>query len=292
LGDGIGIIGCGAIGAAVARQFAAAGHDVVVWNRSPERTRAVAADRIAVADSVSAVVESSPIVVLCVTGYDDARAALEPVHAWGGTVLVNLVTGTPAEARDFASWAAARGVAYLDGVICAYPQDIGAPATMVLYAGPERVWSRVSAALAALGGGTRRIDDDIAVPNVLDVAVAVFYTAALGGFAEALAYARASGAGSALVESVAGPMLDVLRRDMRDGAAAVESGKHETDQATIDGYIAALGTWCRAVQEQGQDARLMSATRDNLLAAAAAGHGHLGFFAQCRSLAACDRELR
>lgn len=48
------------------------------------------------------------------------------MEALAGRALVQLSTGSPAEARQFARWLNSNGIVVLDGAIMPYPEGIGA----------------------------------------------------------------------------------------------------------------------------------------------------------------------
>lgn len=111
-------IGLGIMGAPIARNLLAAGHDVIGINRSDAAVvRFVAdggrtadlADAVAASDTVMLMLPDSPDVEHVVLGeggvLDSARA---------GTRIVDLSTIAPATSRGVADACASRGVAYLD----------------------------------------------------------------------------------------------------------------------------------------------------------------------------------
>lgn len=71
-----------------------------------------------------------------------------------------------------------------------------------------------------------------------------------------------------------------LEKAAEEVAAAIASGEHATDQATIDTYAEGAGAALAVVRGSGQRARLLAAAAENLDGAAAAGLGALGFSAQ------------
>ncbi len=88
-GPRLGYIGIGLMGLPMTRRLLAAGHEVTVWNRSPEKTEAALAAGAKAAASPQAVAEASEIVFACVT---DAPAVEAILFDAGGIAL--------AEGRD------------------------------------------------------------------------------------------------------------------------------------------------------------------------------------------------
>jgi 3-hydroxyisobutyrate dehydrogenase-like beta-hydroxyacid dehydrogenase len=95
------VIGCGLMGSALARAFAAAGHDVAVWNRTPSKAKAVGGGTLPVEDLREAV-SGRELVVVSLSNY---AACFELFSSKGlssalaGTTLVQLTSGSPADAR-------------------------------------------------------------------------------------------------------------------------------------------------------------------------------------------------
>lgn len=142
-------IGCGLMGSALASTLAQGG-EVVAWNRTPSRARALVAANLRVADDVNDAVAGSELVVLSLSDYQAAREVLDTVADWSGTTLVNLITGAPHEAEEFDAWAAERDIPYLDGTILSYPAQIGTPDAVIAYAGPRALWERHAGRLTVL----------------------------------------------------------------------------------------------------------------------------------------------
>jgi 3-hydroxyisobutyrate dehydrogenase-like beta-hydroxyacid dehydrogenase len=169
----ISILGAGRMGAALVRAFARAGHSVTVWNRTPHKAKALEAEGAKVAatplDTVSA-----ELVVDIVSDYAASREVLrEPgvARALRGKTLLELATGTPAEARAAAGWASEQGIRYLDGAIMATPDAIGKPGCTILYAGSRELFDEHNAALKAIADSGIYVGSSIGHANVLDNAI-------------------------------------------------------------------------------------------------------------------------
>lgn len=65
-GGAVGFIGTGIVGAPMVRQLLKAGHQVTVWNRTPEKSRALTEAGAAAAASPAEVAATASIVILCV----------------------------------------------------------------------------------------------------------------------------------------------------------------------------------------------------------------------------------
>ncbi len=109
----IAFLGTGRMGTELALHLLAQ-HRVTAWNRTPERTQRVAAAGAEVASSVAEAVAGKPVVVTSLFGPDSVRETiLRPDALAAGQLWVDSTTVSPADAEEFAAWAAARGVRYV-----------------------------------------------------------------------------------------------------------------------------------------------------------------------------------
>lgn len=118
----LGFIGIGLMGKPMMLRLLAAGHEVTVWNRSPEKLTEVLAKGARRADSPAAVARAADIVMMCVT---DQKAAEEVLFkkngviaaAGAGKLVVDFSSIAPASARDFASRLEAKGMGLVDAPV-------------------------------------------------------------------------------------------------------------------------------------------------------------------------------
>ena len=109
------VVGLGRMGAALAGAFLNGGHATTVWNRAAAKADPLVARGAVRATTTAEAFSASRLVVICVLDNDAVRQLLHPLAGkLTGRVLVNLSTGTPAEARELAGWAAGQGAEYLD----------------------------------------------------------------------------------------------------------------------------------------------------------------------------------
>ncbi|MEV4896471.1 NAD(P)-binding domain-containing protein, partial [Nonomuraea sp. NPDC055795] len=84
------VLGLGLMGEALARAFLRAGHPTTVWNRSPGKADRLVAEGARLAGSAAEAVAASPLVVVCLTGYDAVHDLFGPLEKiLDGRVLVN-----------------------------------------------------------------------------------------------------------------------------------------------------------------------------------------------------------
>lgn len=89
-------------------------HDVVAWNRTPERTARVRDAGATAAATVAEAVAGRPVVVTALFGPDTVREVITGPDALApGTLWIDSTTVSPADADEFAAWAGTRGVRYV-----------------------------------------------------------------------------------------------------------------------------------------------------------------------------------
>ncbi|MFQ6227041.1 NAD(P)-binding domain-containing protein [Nocardia sp. NPDC002869] len=274
------VVGCGLMGSALARAFAAGGLAVAAWNRTPARARALAGDNITPVESLADTVGMSTLVVACTSTYDTTRAALDPVIDWGGAELVNVGTGTPAEAEAMAHWAADRHVGYLDGAILCYPPQIGTEDGMIVYSGSSEVWATHRDTLSLLGPHSTWVSDDITGAGAAETAMTgAFYVSALTAYIEAMTYALGHGISRETMKSLTRVAIATLAATADEAVDAIADDAHQTSTATLGVYAEGCRAALGAIQATGHRATMLATAVQALGEAERAGLGDLGFFA-------------
>jgi 3-hydroxyisobutyrate dehydrogenase-like beta-hydroxyacid dehydrogenase len=168
----IAVVGLGRMGSAIAEALIVAGHDVTVWNRTPEKTRTFDG-RSRVASSVVEACRTCDVVMVCVLNYETSDALLkvkDVERSLAGKTLVQLSSGTPERAREAARWAASVGVEYLDGTMSAGPKQIGHDAGSIYYTGSPETFEANRPYLAHLVGNTVYCGTEMGHAAALDFA--------------------------------------------------------------------------------------------------------------------------
>lgn len=135
----VAVLGTGLMGAGMARQLSAAGHEVRAWNRTLSRAQPLAADGVrVVADAAEAVRGADAVVTILLDGFATAEVvggaagAFRPDAVW-------LQAGTvgPEAQTDLAALAAEHGLLFLDSPVLGTRSVAEAGQLTVLAAGPE-----------------------------------------------------------------------------------------------------------------------------------------------------------
>lgn len=283
------VIGTGLMGSAVARALATAGLETSAWNRTASRSEPLANDGVKIHGDVHEAIAASDAVILLLLDRDTAAEVLGGLDALAGKAVVNLMSGTPAIARELAQGIADAGGTYLDGTIQCYPPHIGSPEALINLSGDTDVWTAHEAALTAIAGRSTFVGTDPGAASILDAALAgTFYTSALGAFCEALAFLRDNGVDPTGPTASLDYWLDLFRAQAEGLVATLAAGEFGTSEATLTIYRAAMEQWRETMLAAGQRGTITTAALRNLEIAEAAGHGESGFIAQVLTAALPD----
>ena len=152
----IAFIGAGLMGRGMIARLVAAGHEVVVYARTPAKAVDLG---VALAPSITAAAEGADVLCSCVTDSDDVAAVVEGLLAAASPppILVELSTIAPAVARDLAAQCAARGVAYLDCPVSGGPEGAAAGTLAIMCGGDQAALATAGPVLDALGDPAKRV---------------------------------------------------------------------------------------------------------------------------------------
>lgn len=249
------LVGLGAMGTAIAQTLAKTGCDLTVWNRSRERAGSLAASGASIADSLQEAIAASPRIMFCIHGYDATQKLLEDpdvIPLLKDRTVIQLSTGTPAEARAAEAWVHDQGGKYLDCSIMVYPQSIGTAEGQLLVAGHREVYDDCAPYLGQLGGDVRYLGTAIGAAAALDLAVVVRLVANTVAIVYGLHICESEGLPLSEFASMY-PSSDRARHL----ASVVESGNYEENiAATVGTSIEAAASIHALAEELDIDAEL------------------------------------
>jgi 3-hydroxyisobutyrate dehydrogenase-like beta-hydroxyacid dehydrogenase len=213
-------LGLGRMGAAVAGRLLAAGHEVHVWNRTPDRAAPLVAAGARAAPTPAAAVRGAGVVIIMLTdaaavtavlsGPDGAEAGLAP-----GACLVQMSTIGPDEVRDLAR----RRPGLVDAPVAGSVAEAAAGELIILAGGPDEAIDRAAPVLTALG--TVRRCGGVGAGSALKLVLNTALVTAVAALADALAVADAAGVdrAAALDALAAGPLGGAVGRATATGAS-------------------------------------------------------------------------
>jgi 3-hydroxyisobutyrate dehydrogenase-like beta-hydroxyacid dehydrogenase len=276
------VIGLGLMGSALARAIQHAGHDLTVWNRSPQKMQAFIDDGVDAAADIVAAVSASPVILFNIDNYAVSNAILQSAEIaplLPGRTIVQLSTGTPNEAGEIDTWMAAQEAYYLDGAVLAGPEDIGTDTSLILLSGNDEAYNRAGDLLECLGGSVRYLGSNVRAASALDLA---WLCDSYGRFLAVTHAAR-------ICESEGVGMDEFARLFPRDPtvqsyATVIGTDGYENCTATLKVWRAAL----QRILEQGRDAGINTGFPDHvdklMQRAEAAGYGEENVMAMVKIL--------
>ncbi|MFE6778095.1 NAD(P)-dependent oxidoreductase [Streptomyces sp. NPDC057702] len=271
----VSVLGLGLMGQALAATLLNAGHATTVWNRSPNKATDLVTQGATLAASARDAVAASEIVIVCVTEYDAVRALVEPLaDALRGRVLVNLTSGSSAQARAVAAWAAEHGIDYLDGAIMAIPPVVGTPHAFVLYAGQRAAYESAEPILRALAPeGSTLLGADHGLSSLYDVALLGLMWGTLNSFLHGAALLGTAGVPAAEFAPFANQWLSSVTGFVSAYATQIDAGAYPAEDAKIDTHLATMHHLAHESEAAGIDTTLPHFVTALAEQAAAKGHG-------------------
>lgn len=227
-GEKIGIIGTGRMGTAFATRLAGLGHEVRVWNRTPERTAKAVEAGATRADSLADLVASSDILVSSLTDKAAIDAAIGDGllgQGIGGKLWIEMSTLLPDEQQALEAAARDAGCDYLE---CPVGGTVGPAlkgALLGMAGGTEAAWER---GRPVLGGLCKRVEHlgPVGAGSAMKLAVNLPLALYWAGMGEALSLLEGSGV-------PLGRAADIMSDS--SGGPAVLKNRLEVVTATLEG---------------------------------------------------------
>ncbi|WP_417714702.1 NAD(P)-dependent oxidoreductase [Pseudophaeobacter arcticus] len=272
----VAVLGTGLMGGPMARNIAAAGCQVSVWNRSPDKASSLAAPGITpAADPTEAVQNASVIVTMLkdAGAIAEAMSVLPDAESVRGAPVCWLQMSTvgPADMSGLETLAARKGLTLIDAPVLGTRQPAEAGQLLVLAAGPDSTKEAVQPVLDAVGKATRWLDTTPGKATRLKLALNSWVFAMTHGAAESLALARGLGLDPELVaDTLRGGPLDTPFFQMK--AQAMASGDF-TPAFTIDNAVKDSALIVDAALESGVKLDLAEAGLNRYKRVQAQGHG-------------------
>lgn len=188
-------IGLGVMGFPMAGHLKAAGHDVSVYNRSPEKARRWAEKHGGAAfATIAEAVDGAEVVLLCVGNDDDVRdvvAQVLPAIASGG-VIVDHTTTSAKVAREMAQLAAARGSAFVDAPVSGGQAGAENGQLTIMAGGDQASYDRVLPVIEVYAKAVRRMGE-VGAGQLTKMCNQIAIAGVVQGVAEALHFAKRAG---------------------------------------------------------------------------------------------------
>ena len=191
----IAVLGTGLLGSGFTRALRKRGETVHVWNRTPERARALEADGARAFDAAADAVRGADRVHIVVS--DDAAvesvlAAAAPGLARGTLVFDHSTTSTGGVVERTSRWRAA-GIVYIHAPVFMGPQNAADSTGLMLISGDRELVERARPLLAPMTGKLIDLGPRVDAAAAFKLLGNLFLMALTAGAAEMLGLAKALG---------------------------------------------------------------------------------------------------
>jgi len=204
-------LGTGLMGFPMSRRLLAADHAVTVWNRTKEKAAPLADHGATLADSPAEAAREADIAVAMLT---DGAAVADVLFKQGaadamrpGTLVIDMSSIKPSEARAHAARLQARDIAHLDAPVSGGTLGAVEGTLAIMAGGAEADFERATPVFSAMGRAT--LVGPAGAGQLAKLANQAIVAINIGGVAEALLLAAAGGADPAAVrEAIRGGFAD------------------------------------------------------------------------------------
>jgi 3-hydroxyisobutyrate dehydrogenase-like beta-hydroxyacid dehydrogenase len=260
-------LGLGLMGTALAETMVKAGHDTVVWNRTPSRADSLVAMGARLVPDPADAITKCPITVVCVSDYDASDSFLrtpESLAALNGRVLVQLTSGSYRLARESNEWVTQAGASYLDGGIMGYPSDIGTSDSTFIMAGDEKAYTQAEPLLRILAPNLEYLGDDPGRASAMDSAVMAADFGLIMGVFTGAAICEATGISIKQYVELARPILAMDLEAQYESAIKYEDNGTEKTDAYLKQWREVIDPVVETTENAGYNAEFPTLVRTML----------------------------
>jgi 3-hydroxyisobutyrate dehydrogenase len=191
----VGFAGLGAMGRGMVRNLHKAGLLTTLWNRTPDRSAALAVELgVTEAPDPAALAARSEIIVICVSADADVLAVVDALLPGlrAGSIVIDCSTVGADTAREAARRVGARSASFLDAPVSGGVEGARDGTLAIMVGGPEPAFERARPVFAAMGRTTMRFGDNGA-GQAAKATNQIMCAGIIQAVAEAMAFARAEG---------------------------------------------------------------------------------------------------
>ena len=186
----VAILGTGIMGAPMARNLAAAGHEVRAYNRSRERAEPLESDGVVVCDDPGSAVEGAEVVVTMLSDGEAVEAVVDRLAFPGGSVWAQMST-VGIEATDrLVAIAGRAGVPLVDAPVLGTKAPAEQGRLTVLAAGAPDARERCAPVFDAVGARTVELGDEPGPATRMKLVLNAWLVSLIEGLAESIALAE------------------------------------------------------------------------------------------------------
>jgi 3-hydroxyisobutyrate dehydrogenase len=268
----VAVLGTGTMGAGMARNLLAAGHDVRAWNRTRAKAEPLAADGAVVADEPAEAVRGAEVVLVMLFDADSVVDVLE--QAAPGLTEQTVVVQSSTVGLDVARVAdvAERlGVRLLDAPVLGTKKPAEDGTLTILASGDPALRRVADPVFKAVGAKTLWVADEVGPASRLKLVCNAWVATVNAGIAQSVALAQALGLDPQLyLDAVSGSAIDAPYVGLK-GTAIIEGS--DAVSFEVDGVRKDLGLITAAAEESGVATELLAGLTALYDRASADGHG-------------------
>ena len=265
------VLGTGTMGAPMARNLAAAGHEVRAWNRSRERAEPLAADGVQVAASPDEAAAGAEIVVTMLSDGDAVEAVTAELAFPEGAIWAQMSTvGIEATERLLAR-AADAGVPLVDAPVLGTKAPAEQGKLIVIASGDAGARERCAPVFDAVGARTIALGDEPGASTRMKLVLNAWLVSLVEGLAESVALAEGLGVDPAgFLEIIDGGPIGPAYAKMK-GTMMIERSYEPSFSLALAAKDARLAL--DAADASGLELPALRAIRAQLEKAVEQGHG-------------------
>lgn len=270
------VIGCGLMGSEIARVLHGKRVNVTAFNRSLGPLLELAQQGMRTSTDIIEAIAASDILIVVLSHYEAVKSVLTGIGAdiLRGKLIINLTSGSSADAREMAVRMEPTGASYLDGSIWVLPSMIGDTETVICVGGDKGAWAAAEPVVKLIGGASFHAGTAIESGNVLEACFpGSFYMTAQSCFIESVRLARKSGIGSDAIARAVSPSLRLLKKSLDDVCTKIDARDDSTKEATLNVYLNAARSYGVTADGAGLSSPYLRLLLDELEQAVAKGHG-------------------
>lgn len=137
----VAVLGLGALGSATAFSLASTGPQLIVWNRTHEKSLPFRKLGVRVARTLHEAINASDIVFIATSKITDVTSQIQTIGVdIRRKQFINLTTSIPSDLQTLAHHVDAAGGRFLDGIVQCLAHEIGSESAMIACCGDRAAW--------------------------------------------------------------------------------------------------------------------------------------------------------
>ena len=278
----VAFLGLGIMGSRMARHIVDGGHQLTVWNRSPEAAEAFRDTTATIAASPAEAAKEADVLITMLASPDVVQAvmldggaldAMSPGSIWADASTVN-----PAFARQSAEWAMQRDLRYLGAPVAGTREPAAEGTLRILLGGDAATLEEVRSVLETYSSSILHVGSEPDRGAALKILINGMLAQSLLVFSEALHLGKAMGMDQELLLRVL-PQLPVIAPAVSGKAEEMRKGAYDDVSFPLELMQKDLNLIVQTAYECNQPALLAAVAREMYGRARSAGLGRSDYAA-------------